>query len=88
MIFGQTPRDIAEKNVQVYVHQPPQPYSVTPKAPNLSNIHETLKVCPFIPPKELHQYKLLHSLNSDKVRALRFFTLLSLSLLVSCIVSS
>lgn len=67
MVFGQTPRDIAEKRVQVYIHQTQQPYAPPLKPPDLSSIHDVIKVCPFVPPKELQAYKTEHGVNSDQV---------------------
>ncbi|CDJ69939.1 hypothetical protein, conserved [Eimeria necatrix] len=82
MVFGQTPRDIAEKRVQLYIHQTQQPYAPPLKPPDLSSIHDVIKVCPFVPPKELQAYKTEHGVNSDQIPMREYHRMLRLAVSV------
>ncbi|KAL8444332.1 hypothetical protein Emed_006296 [Eimeria media] len=63
MVFGQTPRDLAEKKVVVYIkEQQQQPFAQPRKPPQLDSIHEVLRVCPFLPPEEVLDYKEKHQI--------------------------
>lgn len=99
IIFGQTPRDIKEKKIEVYVHHNQQQqqqqqlqqqqqqqeeysssYTYNKKhTPDLTNIHKVLKVCPFIPPKELYIYKEENNIDSDQVPMRVYYRMLRLA---------
>ncbi|OEH77483.1 hypothetical protein cyc_02958 [Cyclospora cayetanensis] len=82
MVFGQTPRDIAEKRVQVYIHEPQQPYVHPRKPPDLLDIHHVLKVCPYILPSEIASYKQQHNVTSDQIPMREYHRMLRLAVSV------
>lgn len=68
VVFGQTPRDLLEKKVQVYIHETLQPFVHPLPPPSLADLLKVLKVCPFTPTKELYDYKDKYNIESHQVR--------------------
>ncbi|KAL8430175.1 hypothetical protein ACSSS7_006109 [Eimeria intestinalis] len=85
MVFGQTPRDLAEKKVVVYVkeQQQQQPFAQPRKPPQLDGIHEVLK----IPMREYHRMMRLAVSHANQLVSLSSEGDFTLGLARDCCVS-